>query len=736
MIDRPEVSRGWNLMELFNDFIRDMALYDVPLQGCKYTWSNGHPQPTFSKIDRVFLTKEWTKLYTSISLSPAARTVSDHLPLILHCKQFSAFPRPPRIENFWMRYPEFTDISRHAWERSPTRDEEDSVTSFVRKLQGLQKELKDWSRSRFSKLEVQLEQCKRIIIFFDALEQIRYLSHLEGFIKIKTKERSYELANNVEMKWQQRARCRWLQHGDKNTHFFHTYASTRARRKRITSIHHEGRELSNKNDITAAVFDHFAKLLGTSPDTIGVNLISLYSPKLDLHQLEAPFTIQEVENALMALANNKAIGPDGLPNEFSKQQWPLIKQAVLRIFDDLYNEQVDLTSLNVANVILLPKIDMPSTISDYRPISIINFIPKLIAKVLANRLQEHLPSLVSERQTAFIRSRFIAENFLASRELLHHVEQSKEPTLLLKLDFSKAFDTLSWDFLLNVLTARGFPHKYIAWVHHLLKTSSSRILLNDETTPTFTHKRGLRQGDPMSPLLFIIAVDVLQRMIHAANTMLPHTLTSKIQEPIVALQYADDTILVTTIKGQTVRYLMMVLHSFSQTSGLAINFHKSACIPFSVDQVALQSIKELVACPITELPITYLGLPLTTKRLDKSLLMTLVEKIERRLAAWKGKVLSRGGRMQLIQAVISAIPIYYMACFRLPTWVINRIDRIRRSFLWAGANHSAGGISLTNWDTVCLPKKNGGLGLINLKLQNMAMLLRWWWKIYEPQGSV
>jgi hypothetical protein len=152
-------------------------------------------------------------------------------------------------------------------------------------------------------------------------------------------------------------------------------------------------------------------------------------------------------------------------------------------------------------------------------------------------------------------------------------------------------------------------------------------------------------------------------MINAANTMLPHTLTSKIQEPIVALQYADDTILVTTIKGQTVRYLMLVLHSFSQTSGLAINFHKSACIPSSVDQITLEAIKELSACSITELPITYLRLPLTTKRLDKSLFMTLIEKNKKQLAAWKGKVLSRGGRMQLIQAVISAIPIYYMACF-------------------------------------------------------------------------
>jgi plasmid maintenance system antidote protein VapI len=259
------------------------------------------------------------------------------------------------------------------------------------------------------------------------------------------------------MKWQQRARCRWLQYGDKNTHFFHTYASTRAHRKRITSIQHEGRELSNKNDITATVFDHFAKLLGTSPDTTWINLVSLYSPEMNLHQLEAPFTLKEIENALMTLTNNKASCPDGLPNEFSKQQWPVIKQVVLRIFDDLYNEQVDLTTLNMANIILLPKIDMPSTISDYRMINIINFIPKLIAKVLANMLQEHLPSLVSERQTTFIRSHFIAENFLASRELLHHVEQRKAPALLLKLDFSKAFDTLSWDFLINMLTARGFP---------------------------------------------------------------------------------------------------------------------------------------------------------------------------------------------------------------------------------------------------------------------------------------
>lgn len=142
-----------------------------------------------------------------------------------------------------------------------------------------------------------------------------------------------------------------------------------------------------------------------------------------------------------------------------------------------------------------------------------------------------------------------------------------------------------------------------------------------------------------------------------------------------------------------------------------------------------------MGCKQTTFPIQYLGMPLTLKRPSKQLFLPLVEKIERRLSGWQSRLLSRGGRLELVQTVLSTIPIYHMICFKLPKWVIAQIDKARRAFLWGRQGGRQRGISLCNWETVCLPRKWGGLGLPNLYLRNVSLLLRWWWKGYkEPQS--
>lgn len=152
--------------------------------------------------------------------------------------------------------------------------------------------------------------------------------------------------------------------------------------------------------------------------------------------------VQEVEDAIKQLALNKASGPDGLPNEFLKKFWLDLKSEIMQILHGFHDCSLDLRSMNKANVVMVPKIDSPQLVGDFRPISIINLIPKFISKILSNRLRLKMPGLISERQTAFIRGRQIADNFVATREVLQHIRQSGKPAVFLKLDFAKAFDTI------------------------------------------------------------------------------------------------------------------------------------------------------------------------------------------------------------------------------------------------------------------------------------------------------
>lgn len=185
-----------------------------------------------------------------------------------------------------------------------------------------------------------------------------------------------------------------------------------------------------------------------------------------------------------------------------------------------------------------------------------------------------MPELVSPYQMAFIKGRQISENFNATRELLHHIMDMGSPAVLLKVDFAKAFDSVEWPFLLQVLAARGFSQVWIRWIKQILNTASSRVVINGEASAFFKHHRGLRQGDPLSPLLFNLAVDVLQRMVGVANANLPVPITTRMPESIIAMQYADNTTFVANTDVSTIVTLKITLRLFTKLSGLRINFAK------------------------------------------------------------------------------------------------------------------------------------------------------------------
>lgn len=353
--------------------------------------------------------------------------------------------------------------------------------------------------------------------------------------------------------------------------------------------------------------------------------------------------------------------------------------------------------VNKAAITLIPKKEGAVEISDFRPISVINTSAKIVTKILANRLQPLLPILVNSAQTAFVRGRSIMESYLVAREYLSHFQQRRIPSILYKVDFAKAFDTVDWSFLINLLLERGFPPKWLSAVLNILRTSTSTIKINGSITAYFKHKRGLRQGDPLSPLLFILVTDSLYWFIqNAVPTM--HSPMLIAPRPI---QYADDTIIVTEAHPLTLRVIARILHIYECLAGLKINRRKSSFVPIAIPPHLLPAIRNIIGCTAVQLPITYLGLPLTCKRLRKVDFQPLINSIRSRMASWSSSILSYGGRVTLLKSVLTALPLHYMQAMKLPKGVINHIDKARRSFLWKG-NEACKGINcLVNWETVC-----------------------------------
>lgn len=159
----------------------------------------------------------------------------------------------------------------------------------------------------------------------------------------------------------------------------------------------------------------------------------------------------------------------------------------------------------------------------------------------------------------------------------------------------------------------------------ILQTSSSRVLVNGDQTETFYHKRGLRQGDPLSPMLFILAVDVLQVMIQGAGQFLNNPISPKIRQPIMALQYADDT---TLIANGALATLKIILPLFAKISGLEINYDKSCFIPINMTEGHSLAIGAILGCTKTEFQVTYLGMPLTVIKPSRDLYVPLIQKLD------------------------------------------------------------------------------------------------------------
>lgn len=177
----------------------------------------------------------------------------------------------------------------------------------------------------------------------------------------------------------------------------------------------------------------------------------------------------------------------------------------------------------------------------------------------------------------------------------------------------------------------------------------------------------------------------------------------------------------------------LILRLFTNISGLAVNYAKCSFVPINIQDT--ESVRWILGCQQTEFPLTYLGMPLTLKRLNKEQYRPFIERIEQRLEGWQGRRLSRAGRLVLVNSVLSSLPIYFMASFILPKWVIKRIDKIRRRFLWGKSGNTSYEIPLLNWNAICLPKEWGGMGVPDLELRNISLLLRWWWKLYrDPMG--
>ena len=289
-----------------------------------------------------------------------------------------------------------------------------------------------------------------------------------------------------------------------------------------------------------------------------------------------------------------------------------------------------------------------------------------------DRLIKLSERLISPNQTVFIKGRYILESVVAAHEIIHEVAIRKETGIFLKLDYEKAYDRVNWSFLEEVLRSRGFNHKWISWILKLVRGGSVCVRLNDENSSYFSPGKGLRQGDPLSPLLFNLVIDIFTRMLlKAANSdIIQGLLPNVFQGGIISLQYADDTLLFLKHNYQQVVNFKWLLTCFENLSGMKINYHKSDLLTLGLDEDENNSLARLFCCNIGSFPIKYLGVPLHFSKLRREDIQPVVDKLINRIAGWRGKLLSTAGKLTLLKSCLASIPIYLLSVIKFPKWAI------------------------------------------------------------------
>ncbi|GKV09904.1 hypothetical protein SLEP1_g21338 [Rubroshorea leprosula] len=537
-------------MEEFNRFVEGTGLIDVKLFNIKYTWyrSDG---TSMSRLDRFLLSSEMSTLerdWTQVG--------------------------PFRALDVWQQHPKFRDFMAATWEN--IRIEGWAAFKCQKKLKLLKEECKRRNKEVFGNVE----ECSQEV---------------------------WDILQKREAVWKQKSRANWVGLGDANTAFFHRCVHARRAQNVISGILGEDGWVEEPEMVKAEAVRYFCQLFQNEkwsrPMMGGIQFRKISAEQREW--LERPFSIKEIEEGLHSCDDSKAPGPDGFNFNFIKFAWSTLKDDFVNFMCEFHQHGRLVKGLNSSFLALIPKKLNPLQFTEYRPISLLGCLYKLLAKVLANRLKMVMSDIISDSQSAFVGGRQLVDSVLILNEVVHEVKRRKQQSFMFKADFEKAYDCVDWGFLDWMMDSMGFRDKWRKWIWECLSTARISVLINGSPMKEFSVSKRLRQ---------------------------------------------DDTIFIRKADAENVRVVKAILLCFELISGLKINFSKSHLYGFNVSDGWLQGAADMLHCGVGKVPFIYLGLLVGGNPGRKKFWKSVLDRFHQKLATWKSPLLSFGGRITLIHS--------------------------------------------------------------------------------------
>ncbi|GJV32249.1 RNA-directed DNA polymerase, eukaryota [Tanacetum coccineum] len=469
-------------------------------------------------------------------------------------------------------------------------DDSNAMLRFMNKLKFLKTKLRSWTNTKKESLTYQNTKLKSTLIDIDKTIDAGYANSdlLNNRKNVMTSLLDMEKIKSLEVA--QKAKIKWSIEGDENSKFFHGILNKKRNNLAIRGILVDGVWIDSPSMVKDEFLSHFKNRFDCPSSTrlfLDMNFPNQISSEVQV-DLEKDVSLEELKRAVWDCGMDKSPGPDGFTFGFYRRYWSLLEKDVIEAVSYFFQHGSFPKGGNSSFIALIPKSQNANMVKDFRPISLIGSLYKIIAKIMANRLVGVLEDIVSDVQSAFV-----------------------------AVDFEKAFDSVRWDYLDEVLKKFGFGDRWCGWIHSCLRSSRGSILVNGSPTKEFQFHKGLKQGDPLSPFLFILIMESLhlsfQNVVNA------------------------------------------VLKCFFCESGLSINMHKSKLMGIDVDDDKVNQAAHLIGCLQLKSPFSYLGSRIGGSMSRINSWDDIVNKLLARLSKWKMKTLSIGGHLTLLKSVLVSI---------------------------------------------------------------------------------
>ncbi|KAL3699367.1 hypothetical protein R1sor_017389 [Riccia sorocarpa] len=523
---------------------------------------------------------------------------SDHIPVkVDFVMEGSRRSRVNRAAYIKMDVDTFTDPARHCkfkdawlegWSLSPDPIVEwELAWGRVRQLYAVFRSEDQSIRSKLQGKKIELEDL-RIQVAEDptSVDTVAYRD-LEMWV------RKADLLEHQILR--RRSRLTWVRQGDACTKFFFSALKSKQSKERLAVIvTDDGRTITEEKEILEEVHDYY-KAIYQQPEITdeerrardsSLQLIQSRVPEQEKRRIAEKPTMKELEQTIESMAREKAPGEDGLTIEVLLASWGWTGQACLQLLLEFWRYK-SLGWNNLSAVVkLLPKSDQKEFLRNWRPISLLPLIYKIAARILAARIKPLIPTLVDEEQVGFVDGRSTTDNILCLKLSQELARERNQPSIFCKLDFSKAFDRLQHEFLWETMRQMNFGAEYIQLVQGLVAQGSTKIHLNGASTASFPLKRGVRQGCPISPLLFALSTQPLMLMIREEERRGNLTgLRIPNGRPLLHRLFADDSGITLKATERNFSNLRSTIARFERISGASLNVNKSVILPMAMSRL-------------------------------------------------------------------------------------------------------------------------------------------------------